>query len=99
VFGGDGYIWEFLAATFENWQSEFLQLLAMLVLTSFLIHRGCAESKDSNDRMEARLDEIDRVVPADRAGCRHLRTGGHGEGRDVTSRGRAPGGPDPCVCS
>ena len=37
VFGGDGYIWEFLAATFENWQSEFLQLLAMVVLTSFLI--------------------------------------------------------------
>ena len=60
VFGSDGYIWEFLAATFENWQSEFLQLLAMVVLTSFLIHRGSAESKDSNDRMEARLDEIDR---------------------------------------
>ena len=60
VFGSDGYIWEFLAATFENWQSEFLQLLAMVVLTSFLIHRGSAESNDSNDRMEARLDEIDR---------------------------------------
>jgi hypothetical protein len=60
VFGGDRYIWEFLAATFENWQSEFLQLLAMVVLTSFLIHRGSAESNDSNDRMEARLDEIDR---------------------------------------
>jgi hypothetical protein len=35
VFGGDGYIWESLAATFEIWQSEFLQLLAMVVLTSF----------------------------------------------------------------
>jgi hypothetical protein len=58
VFGEDGYIWEFLAATFENWQSEFLQLLAMVVLTSFLIHRGSAESKDSNDRMEAKLDDI-----------------------------------------
>jgi hypothetical protein len=40
VLGDDGYIWDFLAATFENWQSEFLQLLAMVVLTSFLIHRG-----------------------------------------------------------
>lgn len=58
VFGDDGYIWEFLAATFENWQSEFLQLLAMVVLTSFLIHRGSAESKDSNDRMESKLDAI-----------------------------------------
>lgn len=58
VFGDDGYVWEFLAATFENWQSEFLQLLAMVVLTSFLIHRGSAESRDSNDRMEAKLDEV-----------------------------------------
>lgn len=58
VFGNDGYVWEFLAATLENWQSEFLQLLAMVVLTSFLIHRGSAESKDSNDRMEAKLDDI-----------------------------------------
>ena len=58
VFGDDGYIWNFLAATFENWQSEFLQLLAMVVLTSFLIHRGSAESKDSNDRMESKLDAI-----------------------------------------
>jgi succinate dehydrogenase hydrophobic anchor subunit len=60
VFGDDGYIWDFLAATFENWQSEFLQLLAMVVLTSFLVHRGSAESKDSNDRMEAKLDELQK---------------------------------------
>jgi hypothetical protein len=53
VFGDDGYIWDFLAATFENWQSEFLQLLAIVVLTSFLIHRGSGEFKDSNDRMES----------------------------------------------
>ena len=25
VFGDDGYVWEFLATTFENWQSEFMQ--------------------------------------------------------------------------
>ena len=58
AFGDDGYIWDLLAATFENWQSEFLQLLAMVVLTSFLIHRGSAESKDSNDRMESKLNAI-----------------------------------------
>jgi hypothetical protein len=62
VFGDDGYVWEFLARTFENWQSEFLQLLAMVVLTSFLIHRGSAESKDSNDRMEAKLNAIQAKV-------------------------------------
>jgi hypothetical protein len=26
LFGPDGYIWSWLEATFENWQSEFLQL-------------------------------------------------------------------------
>jgi len=62
VFGSDGYIWEFFAATFENWQSEFLQLLAMVVLTSFLIHRGSAESRDGNDRMEAKLDELKKAI-------------------------------------
>jgi len=58
VLGDDGYIWNFLAATFENWPSEFLQLLAMVVLSSFLIHRGSAESKDSNERLEAKLDAL-----------------------------------------
>jgi hypothetical protein len=62
IFGPDGYIWEFAAATFENWQSEFLQLLAMVVLTSFLIHRGSAESKDSNDRLEAKIDALQKKL-------------------------------------
>lgn len=35
VFGSDGYIWQWSEATFENWQSEFLQLLTMVTLTSF----------------------------------------------------------------
>jgi hypothetical protein len=54
------YIWDFLAATFENGQSEFLQLLAMVALTSLLIHRGSADSKDSNDRIEAKLDAVQK---------------------------------------
>lgn len=62
VFGNDGYIWDFAAATFGNWQSEFLRLLAMVVLTAFLIHKGSAESKDSNDRIESKLDELERMV-------------------------------------
>jgi hypothetical protein len=62
VFGKDGYIWEFAAATFENWQSEFLQLFSMVVLTAILIHRGSAESRDSNDRMEAKIDRLERAI-------------------------------------
>jgi len=61
-WGDDGFIWEFLKQTMENWQSEFLQLLAMVVLTAFLIHKGSAESRDSADRMERKIDEIKRTV-------------------------------------
>ncbi|MFX4086418.1 DUF6766 family protein [Sphingobium yanoikuyae] len=37
---------EFLSSVFENWESEFLQMSAYVVLTAFLIQRGSAESKD-----------------------------------------------------
>lgn len=56
------FIPEFFSATFENWQSEFLQLFTMVVLTAFLIHKGSAESKDSNDRMEAALKRIENKL-------------------------------------
>ena len=69
VFGADGYVWEFAASTFENWQSEFLQLLAMVVLTAYLVHRGSAESKDSNDRLEAKVDAMHRKLDALRTGA------------------------------
>lgn len=36
----------FIEATFENWESEFLQMGAYLVLTVFLFQRGSAESHD-----------------------------------------------------
>jgi hypothetical protein len=50
---------EFGTSTLENWQSEFLQLLTFVVLTSFLIHKGSHESKDSDDEMMARLKRIE----------------------------------------
>lgn len=36
----------FLEATAENWESEFLQMAAYVVLTVFLFQKGSAESKD-----------------------------------------------------
>jgi uncharacterized protein DUF6766 len=38
-----GHFW---ATVFENWESEFLQMAAYVVLTAFLFQRGSAESKD-----------------------------------------------------
>jgi hypothetical protein len=37
-----GHFWE---ATFENWESEFLQMAAFVVLTTFLYHVGSSESR------------------------------------------------------
>jgi len=59
-FGASGYIWHWAEATMENWQSEFLQLFTFVVLTSFLIHRGSHESKDTDEEMKALLQSIDR---------------------------------------
>jgi hypothetical protein len=53
-----GYLVQFGRATLENWQSEFLQLFSFVVLAAILIHRGSAESRDSDDRIEGQLDEI-----------------------------------------
>lgn len=50
---------EFGQSTLENWQSEFLQLFSFVVFSAVLIHRGSAESKDSDDRMEASLRRIE----------------------------------------
>jgi hypothetical protein len=58
VWGEDGYAWTFLSRSFENIMSEFLQLAAFVVLTAILIFEGSAESKDSDDRLEAKVDVI-----------------------------------------
>jgi hypothetical protein len=42
----------FLEATMENWESEFLQMFAYVLLTAFLFQKGSAESKNP-DQPEA----------------------------------------------
>ncbi len=52
----------FLSSLFENWESEFLQMSAYVMLTAFLFQRGSAESKDPDGPAEVDGD------PADKAG-------------------------------
>jgi hypothetical protein len=40
----------FMEATAENWESEFLQMAAYVLLTVFLFQRGSAESKKIDER-------------------------------------------------
>jgi hypothetical protein len=50
---------DFLQATLENWQSEFLQLFSFTVMASVLIHKGSAESRDTDDSIQAALKRIE----------------------------------------
>jgi hypothetical protein len=53
------FVSDFATSTFENWQSEFLQLFAFVVLASLYIHKGSSESKDSEEKIEAALRRIE----------------------------------------
>jgi len=47
----------FIEATFENWESEFLQMGAYVLLTVYLLQRGSAESRDPDQPLESEEDE------------------------------------------
>jgi hypothetical protein len=59
VFGPTGYLWTWGQATFENWQSEFLQVFVFIVITTFLVHRHSHESPDTDYQTEAALRRIE----------------------------------------
>lgn len=54
----------FLQATFENWESEFLQMALFVVLTIFLQQKGSSESKDFDKE-----EEVDREPDPSRKGA------------------------------
>ena len=53
------FVADFAKGTLENWQSEFLQLFSFVVLAALYIHKGSAESKDSEENIEASLRRIE----------------------------------------
>ena len=61
----------FIEATFENWESEFLQLFGFVLLTAWLVQRGSAESKSEDeepDEPEEHKDDPDAPWPVRRGG-------------------------------
>jgi hypothetical protein len=54
----------FIESTFENWESEFLQMALLVVLTIFLQQKGSSESKDLDKQ-----EEVDREPSAERKGA------------------------------
>lgn len=82
----NGYLVEMGRDTFENWQSEFLQLLWQVVGLAYFLYVGSPASKENDDRAEAKLDALIRLQAGEKAEAiladidrRFLRTGGHAQ--------------------
>ena len=60
--------------TLENWQSEFLQLLWQVCGLCYFLYVGSPQSKEGDDRKEAKLDAILKAVDPKKAEeiMRHL---------------------------
>jgi hypothetical protein len=52
------FLIEILRDTFENWQSEFLQLIWQVAGLAAFFYVGSPSSKEGDDRKEAKLDFI-----------------------------------------
>jgi hypothetical protein len=62
LFGLHGFMTYFGEWTFQNWQSEFLEVLALIVLTTYLVHKGSPESKDGDEEMRRAIARIEKKV-------------------------------------
>lgn len=52
---------------FENWQSEFLQLIWQVAGLAFLIYVGSPQSKEGDERKEEKLDLILKSINPEEA--------------------------------
>ena len=79
------YLDEMLRDTFENWQSEFLQLLWQVCGLAYFLYVGSPSSKENDDRIEAKIDAL--LIMQGKAGMEimekldkhYLREDGHAE--------------------
>jgi hypothetical protein len=49
---------QFFSATFENWQSEFLQLVWQAFGLAVFYFWGSSQSREGDDRLEAKVDAL-----------------------------------------
>ena len=60
---------QFAEATFENWESEFLQMGAFVLLTIFLLQKGSGESKQDTTTPETRTPGAPATTRTRRGRC------------------------------
>lgn len=78
------YLFEMGRDTFENWQSEFLQLIWQVVGLAYFLYIGSPASKENDDRIEVKIDELLKITGGSEAAGliaeidrRYLRLDGH----------------------
>ena len=59
------YLIQMSRDTLENWQSEFLQLMWQVGGLAFLLYVGSPQSREGDERKEAKLDAILEAVDKD----------------------------------
>ena len=59
----------FLSATFENWESEFLQMTVYAVMTALLVQKGSPESRNTDDLPEEQSARSPSMGGLERMGC------------------------------
>ena len=62
------YLTEMGRDTFENWQSEFLQLLWQVLGLAYFLYIGSPASKENDDRVEAKIDALLRIAGGEDGG-------------------------------
>ena len=62
-----GYFNQTLRDTMENWQSEFLQFMWQVGGLLFLLYVGSSQSKESEQRLEKKLDAILQKIEPEKA--------------------------------
>jgi hypothetical protein len=82
----NAYLVEMMRDTMENWQSEFLQLLWQVVGLAYFLYVGSPSSKENDDRLEAKVDALIRIVGGKEGDqllseidAHYLRTHGHAQ--------------------
>ena len=58
--------------TLENWQSEFLQLAWQVGGLALLLYVGSPQSREAEERLEAKLDFLMQQVPGGGSKCAQL---------------------------
>ena len=81
-----GYAVDMMRDTLENWQSEFLQLVWQVGGLAFLLHVGSPQSKEGDDRMEAKIDAILLAVEPKKGEKVLKEIDDHYEGRHTDTR-------------